>query len=76
MHSNNFIRVTFMFGVFSSNTPFYAEDFVSYSIFVRDTFSILSCVVAHNLLVFVFGDLLPINDLLHVEQHVPTEYYL
>ena len=56
MHRSNSIRVTFVFGVLSLNTPFNAEDFVSYFILVRDTSSILSCVVALNLLVFVFCD--------------------
>ena len=65
-----------MFGVLSSNTPFYAENFVPYFVLVRDTFSIFSCIVAYNLLAFVFGHQLPVDHLLHVKQHVPAKHNL
>ena len=56
MHINNLIMVTFELRVFSFHTLFYAENFVSYFILVRDTFSILPCIIARNLLAFVFSD--------------------
>ena len=76
MYLNNLIRITFLFGVFSSNTPFYVENFVSYFVLVRDTFSTFLCIVACNLLAFVFSHQLPIDRLLHVKQHVPAEHNL
>ena len=76
MHLDNLIRVTFMLGVLSSNTPFYAENIVPYFVLVRDMFSIFSFVVACNLLALVFSHQLPVDYLFHVEQHVPTKHNL
>ena len=56
MHSSNSIQVAFIFGILSSNTPFNVEDFVTYFILVGDTFGILPCIVASDLLAFVIGD--------------------
>ena len=75
MHHSNPVWLAFVFGILPLNAPpLKAEDFVSYLKLVRDTFNILTSIVASNLLVFVIGDELLINDLLHVEQHVPTKH--
>ena len=76
MHINNLIRITFMLRVFSFHTLFYAENFFSYHILMGDTLCIFSRIIACNLSAFVFSHQLPVDHLLHVKQHVPTEHNL